>query len=152
MRIKAGVEMPNESRSIATASSAYLGAVAVLNGLLGSVGLIISLYTYFKFPHLTGIEHSAKNVWVESIESYIFVFPAFQVALFLVPAVFYFRWNTFLRRAVVEEEKQRSDDPALRRLDSILLYYWLCVLLAASAVGLLGLTIYRSIMLATNSV
>jgi hypothetical protein len=144
--------MPIPARTMADASPIYMRIAAIVNGVLSLVGVGVSIYVYLKFPHPAMIEYPGKfSVSTESIESYIFSYPAFQIFVFVIPTIPALRWQAVLRRQIELEALQRAENPRLQQLDSVLLYNFICVILIIISVGLLGLTIYHAWVLATNS-
>ena len=137
---------------MADASRAYLVIAAIANGVLCLIGICVSVYVYLKFPHPTMVEHAGRfSISNESIESYIFSYPAFQIAMFVIPTIQSLRWQTALRRNLELEAFQKAKNPRLRQLDSVLLYNFTCAILVIVEACLLGVTIYRASVLATNS-
>jgi hypothetical protein len=145
--------MPTPSRTIADASPAYAWIAAIANGILSLIGISAAAYVYLEFPHPAIVQHSGRwSVQTESIESYIFTYPALHILLFVVLAVKAVRWKTELASAVSQEALQKAKNPRLQRLDSILVYNLAGLLTVAIGVYvLLGLTLPRVSVVANNS-
>lgn len=138
---------------MADASPAYLRITVVASGILSLVGVLAAVWVYLKFPHLTVIEHSGR--WsdsAESIESYLFSYPAIQVATFVIAAIQLLRWRTVQQRMIEQESVEKTKNPRLQRLDPILLYKATCLLVILFEVGLLGFGIHSAWAVTTNSI
>jgi hypothetical protein len=138
---------------MAQASPAYLRITVVASGALSLVGVLAAVWVYLKFAHPTVVEHSGR--WsdsAESIESYLFSYPALQVATFVIAAVQLLRWRTVQQRMIERESVVRTNNPRLQRLDSILLYKVTCLLVIFFEVGLLGFGIHSAWAVTTNGI
>jgi len=93
-----------------------MSILAVVNGALAALGVAIAYYVYFYVPHPLEVHTTGKyGEVVSSTATYIFVFPVFQVWMFVVLVFGRWRatrpnsldnldlWKRFPRRASKEQ-------------------------------------------------
>jgi hypothetical protein len=139
------------AESIADTPPVYVRAVPIVNGILCSVGIAISLYVYRHFPHPSFVVHPTKTPWSESIESYLFVIPAAQALFFIVPLYQLVFWSRTVRRAAGRDAWFRANIPYLRTYYSEALHLFVSIVFVAFSVFLLCLTIYHARLVATGN-
>jgi hypothetical protein len=88
----------------------------------------------------------------ESVESYLFSFSGLQALIFVALAIGALRWPTVLRRLAAREAAYEAKYPSVRGVDSIFGYKMVMGLFVLFEALLLLSTVYRSVMLATNSI
>jgi hypothetical protein len=138
--------------SIANASSIYARRATAANGILFVISISISLYVYLHFPHPLVVHDSTSRPSSETVESYLFTFPAAQAFLFAVLAYQTTFWARTLRGAMRREAWLQRSAPYLRSYYSNTLNKLVCTLFVLASVAFLCATIYHSVPLALGSV
>jgi hypothetical protein len=123
-----------------------MSILAVANGALAALGVAIAYYVYFCLPHSPEIHYAGKyGEVVSSTATYIFVFPVFQIWIFVV--LVFGRWRATRPNSLDNLElwkrfpRRSSKEQAIR-----------AALLAFVAMELivLGVTAYRAVVVATQ--
>src|ERR1043166_4200490 len=102
----------------------------------------------FGFVYLSGqggkeIIHvgRAGDVRVESVELYLFSYPFFQLALFLIPLMIDLNWRRFQRVIHHSEQHYRAQDARYQAMDTVLLYVTVCCMIVTFELVVLGLAL-----------
>jgi hypothetical protein len=147
-----------ETASVEDKISMYARRTAAVNGSLCLVGISVAAFVYLYFPHLDGIHHVTarfdRHDVVESTESYLFFSPGFQIWLFIVPAMSVW-WPAFRRAGIASQDRTAVRFPAIRSVSSenrVQLYRLVAIIFVVAEYLSLMVTIYRSVLLATDGV
>jgi hypothetical protein len=77
-----------ETADVSTETLRLMSILAVVNGTLAALGVAIAYYVYFYVPHPLEVHYTGKyGEVVSSTATYTFVFPVFQVWMFVVLVV-----------------------------------------------------------------
>jgi hypothetical protein len=140
--------MPEET-SIGGASRVYATVAAIANAVL-FIGVSVSLYAYWHFPHPSIVQHPTRTPWSESIESYLFVFQVMQVVPLFVTARIALFWDSYALRTAKWDAWAKAKRPYMRDYNSVAVHNCVLIGMVAASALLLGLSAYRSLLAATG--
>lgn len=126
----------SQVRSIANASPRAARWAWIINGVLFAVGGSASSFVYFSNDVSKQIVLVGRtgNVWAESLDSHLFLFPFFQLVLFLIPLMMDLNWPRFRSAVQHSVDLQRGLDSRYEQLDMVLVYFGVCFLLEVAGV------------------
>jgi hypothetical protein len=138
-----------ETEDLSTETLRLMSIMAAVNCGLATLGVAIAYYVYFYVPHSLEVHYAGRyGEVVSSTATYIFVFPVFQIFVFVVSALPAWR-GSFRRHSLRQslEVRERLQRPLPNR-EAV--YKVVCI--ASTAFELAGLvgTASRSVVVATQ--
>src|SRR6185437_4493539 len=80
--------MATEQANLSTGTLSLMSILVAVNFGLAVLGAVIAYYVYFYIPHSLEVHYTSKyGEVVSNAATYIFVFPGFQVCVFVVSAI-----------------------------------------------------------------
>ena len=122
---------------------------AVFCGLTSAIAVGSAAYVFQTLERIPTVLHPNAGT-SESIESYLFVFPGFAVAIFLTTAFYAVCWRSVKRRALGVEGYVKDKHSFVSRLDLAFVTKSVCVLFCFFEAVLLAASIYRCLTIASS--
>jgi hypothetical protein len=154
-----------DGRTIAETPPKYARMLAYCHVIFVMVAISASLYVYLTFVRSGAI--SDRCIWPESLAVFIFTFPIVQAIVGFILTLEAIFWKKVIRTQAKREAQLRqrftgdpSSDglpfffphPDIRNADGVLNYKCSALGFVFFGAVLLGMTIYRCVLVATNGV
>jgi hypothetical protein len=124
--------------------------LAIFIGVNWLFAAAVSLYVYLGFPHPSVVHYAGTTPRSESIEVYLFGFPGMLTFQFLAISYVAVFWKKLLPGMVASEARNQAQRPYLKGMDVVWVHHCAAAGMACGAMLLLGLSIYRSLLVVTN--
>jgi hypothetical protein len=133
---------------ITEASPLYLRVIATCYIIFFIIGISASIYVYQRFANSV----VAQDGCSESLKVFIFTAPVVQAVMALALTIHAIFWKAAIRGAARQEALYRGTKSYVRNVNSILAYKLGALGVLFGGIFLLGLTIYRCVLVATNGI